>query len=32
VDGFWPAFLGGLVVSIVGMILNAIFKDEKKKK
>lgn len=32
VAGFWPAFLGGLVVSIVSMILNAVFKDEKKKK
>jgi putative membrane protein len=32
VIGFWPAFLGGLVVSVVSMILNAIFKEEKKKK
>jgi len=32
VEGFIPAFLGGLVVSIVSMILNAIFKEEKKKK
>ena len=32
VEGFWPAFLGGLVVSLVSTILNAIFKDEVKKK
>ena len=30
VDGFWPAFLGGLVVSIVSVVLTAIFKDEMK--
>jgi putative membrane protein len=32
VDGFWPAFLGGLVVSLISLILTAIFKDEMKKK
>jgi len=32
VAGFWPAFLGGLVVSVVSVVLNAIFKEEKKKK
>lgn len=32
VEGFWPAFLGGLVVSVVSMILNAIFKEEIQKK
>ncbi len=32
VDGFWPAFLGGLVVSIVSMVLSTIFKDELKNK
>ena len=32
VDGFIPAFLGGLVVSVVSMVLNAIFKEEKRKK
>ena len=28
VDGFWPAFLGALIVSIVSVILNAMVKDE----
>ena len=28
VDGFWPAFLGGLVVTVVSLILTTIFKDE----
>jgi putative membrane protein len=32
VDGFWPAFLGGLVVTVVSVILTTVFKDEKKKK
>jgi putative membrane protein len=32
VDGFWPAFLGGLVVSIVSVVLTAIFKDDSRKK
>lgn len=32
VDGFLPAFLGGLVVSLVSMVLNTIFKDDKKRK
>ena len=34
VDGFWAAFLGGLVVSIVSLILSAILmdKDEKRRK
>jgi putative membrane protein len=31
VDGFWPAFLGGLVVTIVSVILTAIFRDEGRK-
>ena len=31
VDGFWPAFLGGLVVSIVSVVLTMIFKEDKKK-
>lgn len=30
VDGFWPAFWGGLIVSIVSVILTAFFKDEKR--
>ena len=28
VDGFWAAFLGGLVVSVVGMVLGWFLKDE----
>ena len=28
VDGFWPAFLGALVVSIVSVILSALVKEE----
>jgi putative membrane protein len=31
VDGFWPAFLGGLVVSIVSVVLTGVFKEDKKK-
>lgn len=30
VDGFWPAFWGALVVSIVSLILSMIFHDELK--
>jgi putative membrane protein len=30
VDGFWPAFWGGLIVSIVSVVLTAVFRDEKK--
>jgi len=29
VNGFWPAFLGGLVVSIVTTVLSALVKEEK---
>ncbi len=32
VDGFWPAFWGGLVVSIVGMVMSFFFRDELKKR
>jgi putative membrane protein len=32
VDGFWAAFLGGLVVSIVSLILSAILIDEDEKR
>jgi putative membrane protein len=32
VDGFWPAFLGGLVVSVVSVIMSLILKDELKKR
>jgi putative membrane protein len=30
VDGFWSAFLGGLVVSIVSIVLSLILRDELK--
>ncbi len=30
IDGFWPAFLGGLVVSVVSVVLTLILKDELK--
>lgn len=30
VDGFWPAFLGGLVVSVVSIIMGMILRDELK--
>lgn len=30
VNGFWPAFLGGIIVSIVSIVLSLIFKDELK--
>jgi putative membrane protein len=30
VDGFWPAFLGGLVVGLVSMVLTLVLKDELK--
>lgn len=30
VDGFLPAFLGALIVSVISWILNAIFRDEMK--
>jgi putative membrane protein len=30
VNGFWPAFLGGLIVTLVSVVLTLIFKDEKK--
>lgn len=29
-DGFWPAFLGALVVSLVSIVLSLILKDELK--
>jgi putative membrane protein len=28
VDGFWPAFWGSIIVSVVSVVLNAIVKDE----
>jgi putative membrane protein len=30
VDGFWPAFLGAVIVSIVGFVLGILFKDERR--
>ena len=30
VDGFWPAFLGSLVVSVVSVVLNLFFREEKR--
>ena len=30
VDGFWSAFLGGLIVSVVSVVLTVILKDEMK--
>jgi putative membrane protein len=32
VDGFWPAFLGALIVSVVTLIGSALFKDDEDKK
>jgi putative membrane protein len=32
VDGVWPAFLGGLVVSLVGIIMGIFLRDELKKR
>ncbi len=32
VDGFWPAFLGGLVVSVVSIVMGIILRDELKKR
>jgi putative membrane protein len=31
VDGFWPAFWGALIVSVVSVILNAFVSDDKEK-
>ena len=32
IDGLWPAFLGGLIVSVVSVVLSLILKDELKGK
>jgi putative membrane protein len=32
VDGFWPAFLGGLVVSVVSLVLGIFLRDNVKRK
>ena len=29
VAGFWPAFLGSLIVSVVGVVLNIFLKDDR---
>jgi putative membrane protein len=31
INGFWPAFLGGLVVTVVSVVLSLILKDELKR-
>lgn len=31
VDGFWPAFLGGLVVSLVSVVLAMLLREEQEK-
>jgi putative membrane protein len=30
--GFWPAFLGALVISIISVVLSLVIKDGKKRK
>lgn len=30
IDGFWPAFLGAIIVSLVSVVLSLVFKDELK--
>jgi putative membrane protein len=32
VDGFWSAFLGALIVSVVSVILSAIFREEERER
>ena len=32
VDGFWPAFWGGLIVSIVSVVLNTFVKDDREER
>ena len=32
IDGFWPAFWGGLVVSVVSIVMGMILRDELKKR
>ena len=31
VDGFWPAFWGGLIISIVSAVLSMVLKDERER-
>ena len=30
IEGFWPAFLGGLIVSIVSIVLSMLVKDDRR--
>lgn len=32
VDGFWPALVGAIIVSVVSIVLNAFVKDDDKRK
>ena len=32
VDGFWAAFLGGLVVSVVSIVMSVLIRDDRKRK
>jgi putative membrane protein len=32
IEGFWPAFLGAIIVSVVSVILNALFRDESERR
>jgi putative membrane protein len=32
VDGFWPAFLGALIVTVISVFLNALLKDEMRRR
>jgi len=32
IDGFWPAFLGGLVVTVVSVVMSLILRDERRKR
>ncbi|HEX2981692.1 MAG TPA: phage holin family protein [Anaerolineaceae bacterium] len=32
VDSFWTAFIGALIVSVISFILNALLRDEKRRK
>ncbi len=31
VDGFWPAFLGGLIVSVISILLNSLLHDDRRR-
>lgn len=32
IDGFWPALLGAIIVSVTSVILNALFRDESERR